>query len=400
MEKDKPSGHRKLLVLSLFKDSDKWIRDILYCFNNMYYFNDKLDDNNKGKIKINLSFCDGESTDHTYEILNDYRTGNSTDIQLRKYDVRNDDIGDKKIGDKIDPFIRFKKLAKIRNHIIDMSIKEFPLNDDDIILFADSDIKFEKDIVYELIKDMDTSGADIIAPMVYIEGFGRFKNSYFYDTLAFRDKQGNRFDHFQPYIPELIDKIKKDVNITDRYENNIVHELSKDIDVSGIKPGINIISPIIYIENFGIFSNSCLHDMLTFRDRDKQDNKFEHFQPNVPEFINKIKDVKIDKLSELRRINREMNLNSLDSTSNIEIDADRCEMSKLIDVSMPIEIGSVGSFYLMKYKVVKNIKYTGEKDSEQVEFMKLANKEGYKIFVSPRLGVLHINLTKYGMKWH
>ncbi len=395
IDKTKPSGHRKLLILSLFKNSSRWIRDILDCFKDVYYFNDKLDDNDEEKLKINISFCDGESTDRTYEILDTYRVRNPVlNIQLRKYDVQN-------LGDKNDKFIRFKKLAKVRNYIIDASIKEFPLDDNDLILFADSDIKFEKDIVHELIKDMNMYRADIIAPMIYIEDFGRFKNSYFYDILAFRDRQGNKFEHFQPYIPEFIKMIKQ-INIG-KLGKDVVHGPTtnirdiKDIYMSGVRHGINMVTPMIYTEDFERFKNSYINDMPALTDS----NKFEHLQSaiqfDILELINKMR---IDRLSELRRINREMNLNSLDSPLDTEVDTDRCEMSEVADINIPVEIGSAGSFYLMKYKVAKNIKYTGEKDSEQVEFMKSAYNEKYKIFVSPRLGVLHINLNKYGMKWH
>ncbi len=75
-------------------------------------------------------------------------------------------------------------------------------------------------------------------------------------------------------------------------------------------------------------------------------------------------------------------------------------IGEYVNLDTPIEVSSVGSFYLMKYKVLKNTKYTGNSDSEQVEFCNNARSNGYKIFVSPKLSVLHVNLEKYGMTWH
>ena len=59
-------------------------------------------------------------------------------------------------------------------------------------------------------------------------------------------------------------------------------------------------------------------------------------------------------------------------------------------MNKPNEMSSVGSFYVMKYKVAKNIKYSGESDSEHVEFCNKTRSQGFKVFVDPRLSVYHI----------
>jgi len=227
---------------------------------------------------------------------------------------------------------RFKKLADARNFSIQNSIKDIynnDLKDDDLILFMDSDIKFDKNIIHELIIDMKKCDADIIAPLVCIEDNGAFKNDYFYDTLAFRNTDNEQFSHFRPYI-------------------------------------------------FGNIKKSKI-----------KNKKHEKIQKVLE---------KIDDLNALRKINWEFNNNTpLNDTfpENLYRKA-----FSLIDLNIPIEMNSVGSFYIMKYKVAKNIKYTGENDSEQVEFMNNARSKEYKIFVSQRLKVLHVNLEKYGLKWH
>lgn len=258
LNKDVHIRRKKLLFLSMFKNSNPWIEDILSCINNFYRFNYYVD--HQKKLKLNFSFVDGRSNDGTFGTLERYcKEECILNVQLRKFES---DIGP-----------RFKRLADVRNYTIEQSVRQFPLEDDDYILFADSDIKFTGDVIHELIKDMENCAADIIAPMIFIDNFRGHDNSYFYDVLAFKSLDGTPFKHDTPY-----------------------------------------------------FSSR--------------------------------------------------------------------------DINRPNEIGSVGSFYVMKYKVMRKIKFTGESDSEQVEFCNNARSAGFKIFVSPRLSVQHINFDEYNMPWH
>lgn len=262
------SDHKKLLIISMFKNSNMWAKNIILNLHNICRFNDTLYNNDINKLDINFSFIDGKSEDGTYYTLTNYcNNENMSNVRLLTFENENFPIDPK------DPFARFKKLATIRNNAIEKSTKNLSLKDEDYILFADSDIKFKYDVVHELIKDMRNCGADIIAPMICIENFRQFGNTYFYDTLAFRWIDGKNFDHTSVY-------------------------------------------------------------------------------------------------------------------------------ARNIDMNNPREVSSVGSFYIMKYKVAKNVRYTGEKDSEQVEFCNNARSQGFRIFISPRLTVLHINLDDYGIKWH
>ena len=321
-ETNKPIN-RKLLICSMFKDSSMWMNDILSCIDNFIDYN-KNNVSNDNRLLIKLAFLKGKSDDNTIEILNNYIKSledndiiDPSKIWYEQYDIDNTTIS------------RYQKLALLRNYIIEKSTEKIKLNDNDIILFMDSDIKFDKDIVHELIVDMNKSNADIIAPFVCIENNGVFKNNYFYDTLAFRNIDNEQFSHYRPYI-------------------------FGDIKRSKIKK-----------------------------------EKHEKIQKALE---------KIDELNTLRKINWEFNLNTpLNDTFPDNLYR---EAYGLIDLNIPIEVNSVGSFYLMKYKVVKNVKYTGNNDSEQVEFMNNAQSMGYKIFVSQRLKVLHVNLEKYGLKWH
>jgi len=268
---DVKDNYRKVMVISIFKNSIVWVKDILVCMYSSYRFNERLGEE-KSRLEMYYSFIDGDSTDGTFEVLKDYVNEKSIpSIQLRRFEPKEEDFG---IA-KGDPCFRYRKLATIRNHVIEQSVGDGKLqfNDEDYILFMDSDVKFDEYVIHELIKDMEGCGADIIAPMIYIEDFKGYGNGYFYDSLAFRSLKGKQFNHLPPY--------------------------STDINMSG-----------------------------------------------------------------------------------------------------PSEVASVGSFYLMKYKVAKNVKYTGMHDSEQVEFCNSVRSNGFRIFISPRLSVLHVNFSKYRLEWH
>jgi len=319
---DESFNTKNLLVCSMFKNSSLWLKDFFNSIENMYYFND-ISDN---VLKIRFAFLDSDNIDETSKILNNYRISSSIlYIWYKKY-VMNDDVVNNNITNN-----RFKKLAELRNYLLTESIKntyENTLKDDDLILFIDSDIKFEKNIVHELINDMKKCNADIIAPMIYIDNYKDKLNSYFYDTLAFRDINGNKFEHLSPYINKFI------------------------------------------IHNGKV---------------DENKDKCEKYK-------------KDSELIELKKISRLLNNKNKRNFTEQEIPYK--DIGEYINLDIPIEVGSVGSFYIMKYKVIKNTKYTGNNNSEQVEFCNNARLNNYKIFISPRLSVLHVNLEKYGMKWH
>lgn len=241
---------KKLLVISICTNSNKWIEKTLQCMSNFYHFNQTMD--NEHKLDINFSFVDENSIDDTFATLEKYaREGCILNVQLRNFD-QYDTINDVQYS-----HTKYRLLAKIRNYSIEQSTIGFPLRDNDYILFTDNDIKFDENVVHELIKDMEECHADIMAPMIYIKQ----RDTYFYDTVSFRLLDGSKISHIYPYN---------------------------------------------------------------------------------------------------------------------------------IDMDKPSEMGSVGSFYIMKYKVAKNIKYSGEYDPEQVEFCNRARTQGFKIFIDPRLSVYHI----------
>ena len=63
----------------------------------------------------------------------------------------------------------------------------------------------------------------------------------------------------------------------------------------------------------------------------------------------------------------------------------------------PIELTSVGSCYLMRGEVARNVQYYGRDVSEQVSFCEEAVKKGYRIWVDPTVRVDHADPKKYGV---
>jgi len=316
------SINKKLLICSMFKNSSLWLNDILSCIDNLIDYNNSLSNNDK--LLINLAFLKSTSNeDETNNILDKYISDKQLKVSNLSLNIWNHEI------DADSNMKRYEKLAWLRNYLITQSTKNIKLNDDDLVLFMDSDVKFESDIIHELYKDMQKSDSDIIAPLICIDDNGAFGNNYFYDTLAFRNIDNEQFSHFKPYI-------------------------------------------------FGYVNKSKIKRM-----------KNEKVQKALEQ---------IDELNRLRRINWEFNLKT--PLNNSFPENLYKEAFDLIDLNTPIKVNSIGSFYIMKYKVAKNIKYTGNNDSEQVEFMNSARSKGYKIYVSQRLKVLHVNLEKYGLKWH
>lgn len=247
---DEGNHSKKLLVISIFKNSGKWIGKTLQCMSDLYCFNQTID--NKRKLDINFSFIDQNSNDGTFKILENYcREGCILNIQLRNFGENSGKI------DLNDKYLEYKTLTKVRNYAIEQSTIGFPLRDDDYILFSDNDVKFDKNVVYELIESMEKNRADIIAPMIYMKD----RDIYFYDIVSYKLLNGSQVSYSEPYN---------------------------------------------------------------------------------------------------------------------------------IDMSKPSEMSSVGSFYIMKYIVAKNIKYNGEYGPENVEFCNRARSKGFKIFLDPRLPVFHI----------
>lgn len=175
---------KNVLICSLFKDSEKYLDRFL---NSLGYNIDYIY-SNENKIEIELCFIEGSSKDDTLKILKKFCRNIKEKYDI-KYTLEKNDINHS--------LERFDKLAILRNMLIKLGLK----NKHDYVLFIDSDIIFDKDLIIKLVNSIEKNRADVIAPLITIEKFRTFDNDYFYDQLAYIDKNGKNLTHYFPYIP-------------------------------------------------------------------------------------------------------------------------------------------------------------------------------------------------------
>lgn len=159
-------------------------------------FLSEVDNLNYPKEFITYAFLTGNNDDNTYDILAEFEQKHQGNLPwdsskgrvwLKGFDL------DKNNG------TRFSRLATLRNMLIDQALRN-----EDYVLMIDSDIVHIPDnLITELMSAMKEAEADVVAPLIFIEEFREFGNTYFYDRLAFI-KDGINFDHFYPYIPGYI----------------------------------------------------------------------------------------------------------------------------------------------------------------------------------------------------
>lgn len=179
----------KILILLIFKNSSKWIYRF---FNRIEYILQLQNKNND--IQFSISTIYGDDDDGTSNIL------------LNKlYSI--EEIYGTKIFTKRITFPKrldgIQRLVILRNAFIYIDNDINNLQNYDYILSIDTDIIFDNNTIIKLIKDIENPNLDnpgIVAPMVFIEDYYSYMNSYFYDTFAFRI-QDKMFSHTRPYIP-------------------------------------------------------------------------------------------------------------------------------------------------------------------------------------------------------
>ncbi len=152
------------------------------------------------------------------------------------------------------------------------------------------------------------------------------------------------------------------------FETSTINHLLKLIQNSKLE-NIGIIAPMIFIEDYSIHKNNFFYDTLAYRINNLN---FKHLKPYIP---------------------------------NITENNDK---HKRI-----IEVDSVGSLYIMKSEIITsnkdvcygtyliNSQHESKKyESEQVYLCNQVRKKGFKIYVDLNSKVYHINLEKYGLRWH
>lgn len=169
----------RVMIAALVSNQARWLKRFLYEIDNLDY----------PEELITYAFLTGNNDDDTFDILREFEQKHQGSIpwcsSKEKVWLKGEDINKGSLS-------RFEGLTTLRNSLV-----RGALANEDYVLMIDSDIvKIPKDLIQRLM-DVDS---EVVAPMIYIDNFREFGDTYFYDNLAYI-KDGANFDHFYPYIP-------------------------------------------------------------------------------------------------------------------------------------------------------------------------------------------------------
>lgn len=169
----------RVMIAALVSTQARWLKRFLYEIEELDY----------PQELITYAFLTGNNDDNTFDILREFETTHQGSIPWcgakGKVWLKGEDIDKGSLS-------RFEGLTALRNRLVFGA-----LANEDYVLMIDSDIvKIPEDLIQRLM-DVD---AEVVAPMIYIDNFREFGDTYFYDNLAYI-KDGANFDHFYPYIP-------------------------------------------------------------------------------------------------------------------------------------------------------------------------------------------------------
>lgn len=177
----------KFTVASMFRDSVEWAGIKI---NQVERFRDQiLSDPLFNQTQFLL--LEGDSSDATYHQLNKL-THEYPNIELIKKDIKSNFVG------SLDNKDRIQNLASLGDTLLDLVDSEY-------LIWVESDL-IHSNLVTQLYCSMLTSGAAMVAPLVFLE-----KHAAFYDTWGFRNIDGERwklrapfdnyFDIYKRFIP-------------------------------------------------------------------------------------------------------------------------------------------------------------------------------------------------------
>jgi len=197
----------KILICLLFKDSILWIDRFFECVDSLFI-------NKPVNIEYGLSVVYGDSKDGTDNIVKSKveELGSRYKVVINLFNLS--------MPGRLDGL---EKLAALRNSCIELS----SISGYDYVLMVDTDIIFGSYIIEKFLGIMEIrKDIGVMAPMVMIENFRTFANTYFYDAFAFR-LGGKVLEHLPPYLPvEAIKKFRltgiKDIKIDDLVNGKMV----------------------------------------------------------------------------------------------------------------------------------------------------------------------------------
>jgi len=157
-----------IVICVLFRDSEFYLDKFLGCLG-------KLIDHSK-EYDIDLCFIEGNSTDNTYQKLEDWMRACKYNTVLYKQDINVE-------------MTKYQRLAILRNMVMEKGLKEYH----DYVVMIDSDISFKEDMLQRMVTSLERTDGVMMAPMILVEN-----TEFFHDILAFA-KDGINFVNIYPY---------------------------------------------------------------------------------------------------------------------------------------------------------------------------------------------------------
>lgn len=153
-----------IAIASIFRDSQRW-RDKQIC---------QVDKYMAAYLPYHCDiYClEGDSEDDTLAVLTEYEKREHPRIKLFKFDVKTQFLG------SIEDATRISGIALAQETLR----QQIPYDRYDYVLWIESDIIVPSNFISNLMAHLETSGADIIAPLVWIQQNGE---PMFYDSWGY-----------------------------------------------------------------------------------------------------------------------------------------------------------------------------------------------------------------------
>lgn len=183
----KRSDQKTVAILTPFRNARKYLR--LY-FSQLSSLRDLLSNNG---YSLRLVAAEGDSLDGTRDKI--ITLADEHNIPLTLVDTTH---GKMKWSSIEDP-VRMRVMSDVMNKAFD-AVEE----SDNVVVWIMSDLEWQSETVFEMIREAESSRDKILSPMVFSDP----EQTIFYDTWAFRGMDGKRFVSNYPYHASIQNDIE------------------------------------------------------------------------------------------------------------------------------------------------------------------------------------------------
>jgi hypothetical protein len=180
----------KIVLASIFRDSATYLDRY---FTQCRAFRAAMRSTIPPEHQVNLLWCEGDSTDQTYELLKDYAY-QYHGIELFQYHH-----GGPKFA-SVDVEQRWRQLARVCN-----AVMERVPTDTDALVYVESDLIWQPETMVALVKQLER--VDAVAPMCW---HGTADSGANYESWGHRGPDGVKFTREAPYHPSLTQPADRD----------------------------------------------------------------------------------------------------------------------------------------------------------------------------------------------